>query len=93
MMRAQIHEAYVNWLPESERAQARDFNSSNFPMTNFDLFEDEKRLVNRVYFFVPHLIDGHLFCFTFYEENTFLKDKNGDMTLIRSEYGIERPVV
>ncbi len=93
MTEAQIHEAYVNWLPESERAQAKDFTSTDFPTVNFDVFEDEETLVNRIYFLIPHLIEGHLSCFIFYEENTFQKGENGDMDLIRSEHGIEKPVV
>lgn len=48
MTEAQIYEAYVKWLPKSERVQAKSFSSSAFPTTNFDVFEDEETLVNRV---------------------------------------------
>lgn len=89
MTEAQIYEAYVKWLPKSERVQAKSFSSSAFPTTNFDVFEDEETLVNRVYFLVPHLIEGHLSCFVFYEENTFHKGKDGEIALIRSERGID----
>lgn len=89
MTEAQVYKAYVNWLPKSVRGQAKIFDHIDLPTINFDVFEDEETLVNRVYFLVPHLIEGHLSCFVFYEENTFHKGRDGEIALIRSERGIE----
>ena len=47
------------------------------PLGNCDVCEDASFLVNRLYYAVPN------------EENTFRKEKDGDLTLVRTEYGVE----
>ena len=58
---------------------------------NFDIFEDETILINRLYYAVPDFKDGQFSCSFFYEEKTFRKELNGDLTLVRSEYGTDDP--
>lgn len=63
--------------PAMERAAA-------VPLGDFDVFEDEEALVNRLYYGVPSFEEGLFRCPVFFEENTFRKEANGDLTLIRS---------
>lgn len=51
--------------------------------------EDGNTLVNRLYYAVPRFENGRFQCSFFYEENTFSKEANGDLTLVRTEYGVE----
>ena len=54
------------------------------PLGDFDVFEDEGALINRLYYGVPSFEEGLFHCPVFFEENTFRKEANGDLTLIRS---------
>ena len=60
------------------------------PLGDFDVFEDEDALVNRLYYGVPSYEEGAFRCPVFFEENTFRKEANGDLTLIRSVRKAER---
>ena len=55
------------------------------PLGNFDVFEDESTLVNRLYYAVPTFEKGVFHCDFYYEENTFRKGLNGDLMLVRTE--------
>lgn len=59
------------------------------PLGNCDVCEDVSFLVNRLYYAVPRFENGRFQCSFFYEENTFSKEANGDLTLVRTEYGVE----
>ena len=59
------------------------------PLGNCDVCEDASFLVNRLYYAVPRFGNGRFQCSFFYEENTFGKEANGDLTLVRTEYGVE----
>ena len=61
------------------------------PLGNFDVMEDGNTLVNRLYYAVPKFEEGQFSCSFFYEENTFHKEPNGDLTLVHSECGIDNP--
>lgn len=61
------------------------------PLGNFDIHEDETILINRLYYAVPNFEGGKFHCFFYYEENTFRKEANGDLTLVHSEYGTDDP--
>lgn len=64
---------------------------SAVPLGNFDVLEDGNTLVNRLYYAVPKFEEGQFSCSFFYEENTFHKEPNGDLTLVHSECGIDNP--
>ena len=59
------------------------------PLGNCDICEDASFLVNRLYYAVPRFENGRFQYSFFYEENTFSKEANGDLTLVRTEYGVE----
>ena len=46
-------------------------------------------MVNRLYYAVPKFEGGQFQCSFNYEENTFHKEKDGELTLVRTEYGVE----
>lgn len=71
----------VQYIPTKEQ--------SAVPLGNFDIFEDETALVNRLYYAVPNFVGGKFHCSIYYEENTFRKEANGDLTLVHSEYGTD----
>ena len=62
------------------------------PLGNFDVSEDENTLINRLYYAIPTFESGQFQCSFFFEENTFRKEANGDLTLIRSELRAENTV-
>ena len=68
---------------KTQSAPARE-RVTPVPLGDFDVFEDEEALVNRLYYGVPSYEEGLFRCPVFFEENTFRKEANGDLTLIRS---------
>ncbi|WP_147401631.1 hypothetical protein [Acutalibacter sp. 1XD8-33] len=56
------------------------------PIADLDVFENDRHLVNRLFFLVPDTSSGSLRCFFFFEENTFAKDPVGDLSLIKSSF-------
>lgn len=87
MTKEKLQEIYEKWAAERDQRPIDDLFSC--PIGNFDLMENEERLVNRIYYTVPYFIDHRLFCFTFYEENSFQKDSEGEMQSLHSTFGIE----
>ena len=59
------------------------------PLIDFDVFEDESMLINRLYYTVPAIRESRLELFVFFEENRFLKDKDGELILIESSLYIQ----
>lgn len=57
---------------------------SGIPFANLDVFEDEKQLVNHLFYLVPDTSSGELRCSFYYEKNRFAKKPNGDLILIES---------
>ncbi|WP_217959994.1 hypothetical protein [Acutalibacter muris] len=82
MTAEQVYSAYLLWLGETPPKLLQQI--FDFPAANCDIFEDEHSVVNRLFFLIPHTIDGELRCFSFFEENTFSKDDWGDLSLVRS---------
>lgn len=74
----------TQYIPTRERTTA-------VPLGNFDIHEDETTLVNRLYYALPRFENGRFSCSFYYEENTFRKESNGDLTLVHSEYGTDHP--
>ena len=62
------------------------------PLGDFDVSEDENTLINSLYYAVPGFDGGQFQCSIFFEENTFRKEVNGDLALIRSELKAENTV-
>ena len=59
------------------------------PLGDHDVYEDETTLVNRLYYAVPSFDKGKFHCSFFFEENTFRKEENGELTLLVSTRGVE----
>lgn len=82
MTNSQLYSAYLLWL--GGRTPKPPQQIFDFPVANCNIFEDERSVVNRIFFLIPHVSDGQLRCFSFFEDNTFSKNDLGDLTLIRS---------
>lgn len=75
---------------EVQHTPARE-RTASVPIGDVDIFEDGSTLINRLYYAVPRFENGRFSCSFFYEENTLRKEPNGDLTLVRSEYGTDLP--
>ena len=56
---------------------------------NFNVCESRTAVINRLFYLVPDYYGAKLRVFIFYEENTFIKEKDGDLRLIQSELKIQ----
>lgn len=54
----------------------------SFPSLNFDIYEDEHTVVNRLFYVLPLPASSSLFIF--FEDNSFIKDSLGDLILVNS---------
>ena len=89
MTREQLYDAYLLWEDdESTVSLSRLFEN---PFANSDIFEDEHRVINRLFYLTSKWRDGHLDMFFFFEENEFLKDQRGDLHLRRSSFHLFHP--
>ena len=88
MSAAELYRAYLLWLRGgAPRGPRRLFD---FPAGDRDVFENERFVVNRLFFLIPHDFGGKMRCFFFFEENVFRKDRRGDLTLVRSSLHLPR---
>lgn len=87
MTQHEIYNAYLQWLGGCQANVFSDLFQT--PFAHFDIFEDEERLVNRLFYIVPTFLDDCLRCFVFFEENEFQKDQQGDLILIHSSWHIQ----
>lgn len=58
------------------------------PLGDLDVFEDDSRIVNRLFWAIPCFTGDSLKLFLFFEENILLKDHSGDLTLCSSSLHI-----
>ncbi len=79
-----IYQAYIAWLGGGKPVPLQRL--LDCPFANKDIFEDESKLVNYLFYFVPDISGPVPRCFFFFEENTFLKDEVGDLVLLHSSY-------
>lgn len=81
----EMMEYHRQWLQEN-RAGGSD--TSSRPFANIDLWEDERMVLNRLFYLVHSLSQAGLRYYIYYAENTFAKDANDDLVLISSTYHI-----
>lgn len=84
MTKEELYGAYLAWLDGSSPCSAEEIFLC--PVVNQDIFEDESRVVNRLWYVVSNRSEGRLKSFTFFEENLFSKDAQGDLDLVQSTY-------
>lgn len=85
MSEQQLYQAYISWL--GDPAAAVPFEDLlQFPITCFDVSEDDRQVVSHLVYFVPDFSGPVPRSFFFFEENTFLKDDSGDLNLIHSAF-------
>ena len=54
---------------------------SGIPIGNLDVFEDDRRLENHLFYLMTDTASGRLRCFFYFEDNLFVKSINGELTL------------
>ena len=72
----QLREQIAVWL-EDESAQE---DWSMYPAVQYEVFEDDSKIVSRLYYIVPKLTPLRLECFVFFEEETLRKEPSGNLT-------------
>ena len=87
MTKSEIYEKYRKWRKESCGCYLDELFHQ--PIASYDMFEDDKKLVNRLYYIVPKYTTAGLDCFIFYEENIFEKKTNDDLIWIASSFDLQ----
>lgn len=89
MFKEEVYQQYLQWKKGNNVCSMEEM--FGFPEIDCDVYEDEEVLVSRLFYAVPDIFEVKLRVFIFYEENTFLKDKNknDDLKLIRSELKVQ----
>lgn len=89
MTKEQLYYKYLSWLDGNVPLEPDQLFA--FPLTNRDVTEDVLSLTNRLYFVVPDFQGHSMRLFVFFEENRFLKDDDGDLLLLHSDFFIPMP--
>lgn len=79
-----IYQQYVHWACKGKPLSFSEFEHQT--AASEDVFEDERYVVTRLFYLIPDSSKKAVRCFVFYEENTFRKDKAGDLHVVRSRY-------
>ena len=66
MTKEEVYEAYLLWNNDSPAVPLSCLFET--PFANLDVFEDERRLVNRLFFLVPKVSRAALEVFLFFED-------------------------
>ena len=61
----------------------------SFPSLNFDIYDDGSTLVNRLFYVLP--LPGTSSLFIFFQDNSFTKDTQGDLSLVDSSLNTWNP--
>ncbi len=64
---------------------------SGIPIGNLDVFEDDRRLENHLFYLMTDTASGRLRCFFYFEDNLFVKSIDGELTLLKSSLHLLRP--
>ena len=87
MTKEQIYHLYLNANPTSTPVPQDSLFS--FPMLNFDIYEDEQIVINRLFYALPLPETSSLFLF--FEDNSFSKDSCGELDFLRSSLEVWQP--
>lgn len=82
MTKEEVYKVYLKWLGDST---ALSFNNLfDTPVANIDVYENDKFVINHLYYLVvkTELFDSEYFIF--YEANLFVKYENGNIRLLAS---------
>lgn len=64
---------------------------SGIPIGNLNVFEDDRRLENHLFYLMTDIASGRLRCFFYFEDNLFVKSIDGELTLLKSSLHLLRP--
>lgn len=84
MTKEELYNLYLEWAGDNPALLDNDL--FGFPITDIDVYEDEKIVINHLYYLIVRAESNDSKRFLFYEENTFAKEVNGDLSLCRTLY-------
>jgi hypothetical protein len=82
-----VYQYYLKWKKGKNIWEVNDLFKS--PSINMNIYENEKILINRLFYLIPDFWKSKLRVLVFYEENIFIKENGGDLRLIRSDLNIQ----
>lgn len=85
MSKHMLYQTYVSWLGDPSAAVPFE-QLLNFPISCFDVSEDDLHIVNHLIYFIPDFSGDAPRSFFFFEENIFSKDDAGNLYLIHSSF-------
>ena len=84
MTKEEIYAKYLNWHKGADALPITDLFIN--PAANIDVFEDDKTIVNHLYYLIVEKYENATRNFLFYEVNTFEKTECGSLKLIQTTY-------
>ena len=82
MTKEELYRNYLAWHKGAEQMSVEELFQR--PAANRDVFEDDKTVINHLYYLIVERDGECTRYFLFYEINTFEKTGGGDLTLIHS---------
>lgn len=87
MTKEEVYQYYLQWKRGEKTWTMNEI--LNTPITNVNIFENEKMLTNRLFYVVTDFYENKLRVLIFYEENVFLKEINDELMLVQDIWGIQ----
>ena len=84
MTKEEIYGKYLDWHKGADALTLTDLFIN--PAANIDVFEDDKAIVNHLYYLIVEKYENVTRHFLFYEINTFEKTEHGGLNLLQSSY-------
>lgn len=87
MTKDQLYHLYLRANPVSEPVPQDSLFS--FPTLNFDIYEDDHTIVNRLFYVLPLQETSSMFIF--FEDNSFAKNPHGGLSFAHSSLHVWQP--
>lgn len=87
MTKEEVYQYYLQWKRGKKTLTMNEI--LNTPITNVNIFENERMLTNRLFYVVTDFYENKLRVLIFYEENVFLKEINDELMLVQGIWGIQ----
>lgn len=87
MTKEEVYQYYLQWKRGKKTLTMNEI--LNTPITNVNIFENERMLTNRLFYVVTDFYENKLRVLIFYEENVFLKEINDELMLVQDIWGIQ----
>ena len=88
MTQEEVYREYLRWSKGLPRISRKDLFRLSF--ANYDVYENADIVVNHLYYLFIKCAGEKADGFFFYEENTFIKEADGDLVLMCSTYYVQQ---